>query len=246
MTRSGHGQPEFADEGFTLIELLVAMTLLVAVMAAFLLMYLAFGTSGRSTQALSQTQGSTHLVIRQLESDIRSADPLLQWPASPSDVPASIGGMGTANTDKIAMYLPVDSLLSCPSGSVPTTTSGSLTPFEAGGTFSADVIWVYDATAGTLNRYVYANCGNGFGWQTTPEMSLSNVVDAPGTMFSAVSAGTQATLGVTVAANQAAPTCASAMTISISAKASSQTSPFKVAETIPLPNQPAVKGFACS
>jgi len=234
------------DGGFTLVELTVAMGLLVAVLAGFLLMFFAFGTAGRNTQELSQSQSNTRAAMRQLESDVASADPLLEWPAS--GVPSPIGTGSVANTDEIAMYLPVDPLLPCGAagGTVPTTSSGSLSPYSAAGTFFADVIWVYSPAAGTLSRYTYASCGGTAAWQTTPDLTLSGVVNASGTMFTQTSAGTQANLSGTVAADQAVPSCASALTVTIETKTRSETTAFKVSETIPLPNQPAVKGFACS
>ena len=234
-----------ADGGFTLVELVVALGLLTFVMAGFYLMFFAFGKAAGNSEQLSQSQSLTRLAVRQLESDIRGADPLLQWPAS--GVPGSIAGSGTANTDMIAMYLPVDPLTPCARPTT-TTTSPLPSPFSSTftGTFTANVVWVYNPTTHILARYsTSANCSGALTWQTGQEVALYNVKNASGTMFTITSAGTQATIsGAT--ADQAAATSASAITVSILTQPKGQTLPFKISVTLPLPNQLALKGFACS
>ena len=231
------------DSGLTLVEVVIALAMLTLIMAAFYVMFLAFGDSATNSQQLSQSQGSTQLVVRQLESDLRSADPLLQWPST--GVPTSITGSGAPNTDMIALYLPVDALSPCPRPTT-TTTSALPSPYTSARTFIANVVWVYNPATHILARYsTSATCGGSLTWQTSPEVKLTNVKDAAGTMFTATSAGTQATItGAT--ADQAAPTCASAVAVSVITQSKRQSTPFKIGVTLPLANQSAVKGFACS
>jgi hypothetical protein len=239
------------------------MTILLIIMAAFFLMYFAFAQSGANTLSYAHQQGEVRSVVRILEADLRSADPLTTVPASftsavtlPAGTVTSGGTTGTSPTDVIAMYTTDDRYSPCAAGT--TTTTAVPSPFLSS-PFSANVVWAYNSAAQTLTRYSYVTpnssasttiCKNG-GW-IADGVVLDDVTNAHGTMFtisqSTSLADPQATVPTsTTVPNQAAPACGAAVSILISVqnKSVGEQLAFSERTSLPLPNQIAVQGQAC-
>ena len=234
------------DGGFTLVELVVSMGLLTFVMAGFYLMFFAFGnaaTNSRPALAEPGLHASGGPPAR-----VRHAKRRSTRPVAVERRPGSDRGQrhGQHRHDR---HVPAGRSPDSPCARPTTTTTSPLpSPFRSTftGTFIANVVWVYNPTTHILARYsTSANCSGALTWQTGQEVTLYNVKNASGTMFTITSAGTQVTIsGAT--ADQAAATCASAIIVSIITQPKGQTVPFKISVTLPLPNQLALKGFACS
>lgn len=239
------------------------MTILLIIMAAFFLMYFAFAQSGANTLSYAHQQGEVRSVVRILEADLRSADPLTTVPASftsavtlPAGTVTSGGTTGTSPTDVIAMYTTDDRYSPCPAGT--TTTTAVPSPFLSS-PFSANVVWAYNSTAETLTRYSYVTpdssastmiCKNG-GW-IADGVVLDDVINAPGTMFTISQGSSPAESQATVPAsttvtNEAAPACGATVSVLISVQNKSVGEQLDYSErtSLPLPNQTAVQGQAC-
>ncbi|HLI44240.1 MAG TPA: hypothetical protein VKU92_07200 [Acidimicrobiales bacterium] len=248
------------DEGLTMVELLVSLLLMSIFLGAFFALYVNFAKSSVNTVNYSEQQGQVRNVVRVLDADLRSADPLTLVPASflsavtlPSATVTSPGANDATPTDVIAMYEVDDRYDPCPTSSSTTTTVP--TPYESSH-FAANVVWAYDSSTGTLTRYSFVPANSGStgicktgGW--IAGMSLADVVNANGTMF-AISQGssslTQATTPTsTTIPNQAAPVCGVSVTVTLSldAKSTGQQIPLHVRSTVPLPNEPALLAQAC-
>jgi prepilin-type N-terminal cleavage/methylation domain-containing protein len=228
-------QRSYDDAGMSLVELLVSMAIILVIVAAFAFLYLALSSSATDTGYLSQSQGTVRNVVRVLEADLRSADPLLLVPSSFTADPN-----GPANTDVVALYTPDDRYSPC------TRTTGSSippSPFVAQ-TFTANVIWAYDPVARTLTRYSYCSGA----W--TPAMTLSNTATQRATpsMFTPsqdTGSGTQVAIPTATIVNQSTPVCATSVTISIQVQAKGQSTVFRTRTAVPLENAASATGFGC-
>jgi type II secretory pathway pseudopilin PulG len=234
----------------TLVELVVTMAVVLVISVVVLTLYGAFSSTAADSRALSVSQERVHTVMRVLEADVRSANPLLLVPSSftldPTAVTSS-GASGTTPTDVIAMYETTDSFSPCthrvsnPSGTVPSP----FLPSAVG----ANVIWAYNPGAHTLTRYSYCAADTSPAWKQS--LVLFNVVNAKGTMFTisqngASVVGTQTqTPTTTTVTNQAAPVCGTSLTISVRTKARTQVIPYAVQLAVALPNETGVEAQAC-
>ncbi|MCU1493074.1 MAG: hypothetical protein JWO62_838, partial [Acidimicrobiaceae bacterium] len=91
------------DAGMTLVELVVTMALLLLVTTLVLTVYRVFSSSAADSRTLSVSQERVHSVLRILEADVRSANPLLLVPSSFTLDPSppavtSTGASGTSST----------------------------------------------------------------------------------------------------------------------------------------------------
>lgn len=233
----------------TLVELLVTMALLAVVTTVVLSLFHAFSSSAADSRTLSVSEERLHGVMRILEADVRSADPLLVVPASftldPS--PPAITSSGTTGTDVIAMQESQATFSPC--ANPPPATAGTVpSPFLPSPT-GANLIWAYDPTTHSLTRYSYCANDNPPAWE--PGTSLLDVVNPAGTMFQvhqdvAAYSGTQATTpSSTTVVNQAAPACATSLGIDVTTRASGQAISYSIELAVSLPNQGAVEVQAC-
>src|SRR5690348_14587753 len=95
------------EDGFTLVELLVAMFSMMVLIGGFIYVNLQFSESSTNTQQLTQGAGAARNIVRALEADLRSANPLLLVPSSFTADPngsSNSGPNGTTPTDIVAMY----------------------------------------------------------------------------------------------------------------------------------------------
>lgn len=237
------------DEGMTLVELLVAMAIMLVIMAAFFALYFGLSGSASNTVAYSHQQSNVRNVMRVLEADLRSADPLTLVPATFTSDPngsSAVGTSGTTSTDIVAMYEAKDRYSPCSGGSTTTNSNyQSPSPFVASA-FMANVIWAYDPVAGTLTRY--SDCSGSW----TAGMELGDVTTAAKTMFTAssvYSSQTQITsvptISGTTMVGQVAPLCGTSVRAVIKVSNKGQQIPFRVRVVVPLPNQTAVQSEAC-
>ncbi|MHB1510490.1 MAG: PilW family protein [Acidimicrobiales bacterium] len=240
------------DSAFSLVELLVTMSILLIVTAIVAMIYGPLSSQATNTTNLAQNEGRVRNVVRVLEADLRSADPLLLVPSSftadPDGTSAS-GTYSTSPTDIVAMYEPTDRYSPCPAPP-PSTSSAVPTPFEES-PFAANVIWAYDpgpgANAGTLIRYSYCPSSSSL-W--TPGLVLRDVVNAPATMFALTQTSLPLSLQSptptsTTIPNQAAPACGRVERIYIQVRSRAERTPYTIRATIDLPNQVAVQPGAC-
>lgn len=231
------------EAGFTLVELVIAMALVLVIMAAFFLMFFSFGSSGTSSADLSEVQGSARNVIDVLEADLRSADPLVEVPASFAADPTAVPG------DVVAMVELTDRYAPCPSATTTVATSlsslsGLPSPYLSS-SYVANVVWADDTSTRTLTRYSYADCNGVPGWY--PDLVLRDVVDPPGTTFTLTSAGTQASASAASSVSgSSTPACATAVTVTLELRKPKASSAFRVRLVVPLPNQKAVEVQACT
>jgi prepilin-type N-terminal cleavage/methylation domain-containing protein len=228
------------ESGMTLIEMIVAMLIMAALLAGFSFMYLAYSRSGEGTTQLTASQGSTRTVVRVLEADLRSADPL-ELPGT-----VSLGSLtppGAGDQDYLVMFEPTDAFAPCKTTPVPPAVpSGSLPVVLVP---APNVVWSYSKATGVLTRWSYVNCGSGAQWRAG--MTLRNIVDAAGTMFLLTGTGSQVPSIPTGETGQAAvAVCATGVKIRIQTSTKSQTTPFKLDVTVPLPNETSVEGQACN
>lgn len=240
------------DRGFTLVEMLVAMTTLLIIVVSFSFLYYSFQTLGFNTTGYAEAQGTERTVIRILEADARSADPLTLVPATFTQDPA-----GARNSDVIGMFEQVDTYATSPSGggvcpgggttTVATTTSLPA-PFASGNVI-ANVVWAYDPTAGTVTRYSWCTSTNG--WRAD-DVVLKGVSNASGTMFKFVAPSSSATSQITTPPtstsnpNSAAPACAASLDVLVTTKTVKGGFPFTVQVNVVLPNQPGVLAQGCA
>ncbi len=241
------------DSAFSLVELLVTMSILLIVTAIVAMIYGPLSSQATNTTNLAQNEGRVRNVVRVLEADLRSADPLLLVPSSftaDPDGTSNPGSYGTSPTDIVAMYEPTDRYSPCP-GSPPSSSSAVPTPFEEQ-PFAANVIWAYDpgpgANAGTLIRYSYCAASSS-PW--TPGVELRDVVNAPASMFTLAQTSSPPALQSqtptsTTIPNQAAPACGRVERIYIQVRSSAERTPYTIRSAIDLPNQVAVQTGACS
>lgn len=234
------------DAGITLVEVLVAMTLIVAVMAAFFLIFLSFSRSATSTRQYTQQQQASLGVLRVMQADVRSANPLVLVPSS-----FTLDPNGTAPGQVVALDEVNDRFSPCrPAAPVPNP--APVTPFTVSTTsIVANLVWAYDPgprlsggpadpNAGTLIRYSYCP-GDTPVWQRS--LVLGNVVGNTGTTIFTVSQDVsgglpQATIPpATTIANQSVPVCANSLRIVVQARASAQAPVFTFATAVPLENQ---------
>jgi prepilin-type N-terminal cleavage/methylation domain-containing protein len=242
----------WGDDGLTLIELLVTMLIMLAVMGAFLIMFVSLNSSATSTTALSQSQGQVRNIMRILEADLRSSDPLLLVPASftsggydPGAI-TSPGAQGISPTDVVALYSIYDSYSPCRTSQSPNPPS----PYQPQ-TYTPNVIWALNATNKTLTRYSLCNAI----W--TPDEVLRNVTTPrAGTgsgatgMFTVAQdfTSTGSTLNqqpLPANSTQSTPVCGTSITISIEVTGVKRGTPFRVRAVITLTNQPAASPFGC-
>jgi hypothetical protein len=223
----------------TLVELSVAMVVMTGVLIGFMFMYLMLNRSGQGTTQLTASQSSTRLVERVLEADIRSADPL-EYPQLAANItPGQFPG--TADTDYVAMFETIDGYSPCQTTPTPPSVPTGPLPFVT--VEEPNVVWSYAASTGILTRWSYVSCGAGSpSWHSG--LQLRNVIDPAGTMFSLTGVGTQT--ATTVAGEVAVPSCADAVSVNMKTTTRSQTTPFKLNVTLPLPNQQSVEDQACS
>jgi hypothetical protein len=236
----------------TLVELLVTMALLTVVTTVVLSLYHAFSSSAFDSRTLSVSEERLHGVMRILEADVRSADPLLVVPSSFTLDPSppavtSSGTTGTTPTDVIAMQESQATFSPCTNP--PPATAGTVpSPFLPSPT-SANLIWAYDPTTHSLTRYSYCANDSPPAWE--PGIDLLDVVDPAGTMFQvhqdvATYSGTQATTpSSTTVVNQAAPACATSLGIDVTTRSNGQAISYSVELAVSLPNQGAVEVQAC-
>lgn len=225
----------------TLVELLVAMSILVVVITGFTFMYISLNRSGIGTTQLTASQSSARVVVRVLEADIRSADPLiLPQSVSLGNLPVS----GTPDADYIVMFEATDSFSPCKTTPVPPSVPDGSEPYVVVPT--PNLAWVYTpgqaGGTGTLTRWSYVDCGSGAKWQ--PGMQLQNVVTPAGQTFLLTGTGPQITTMLSGVA--ALPVCATGVRIRVQTTTKSQTTPFKLDVTLPLPNSGSVEAEACS
>lgn len=246
------------DDGLTLVELLVAMALLLVVMASFFVLYGILSGAASNVVPFSQEQGTVRNVMRALEADLRSADPLVLVPSSFTADPNGVtnpGPSGTGPTDVVAMYEEKDSFSPCGSSSTTTTTTvasstttqPSVPQSYVAGPTSANVIWAFDPTTQILTRYSYCASGLSSGW--VAGISLPNLRNSSGTMFQVAQDNTSSTQITTPTSttvpNQAAPVCGTSITVVITVKTKQEQTPFRARVVVPLTNQPAVAAQAC-
>lgn len=236
----------------TLVELLVAMVLLAIVMTTFFLAFEAFVGSSTDTIHLSIAQGTARNTMRILEADLRSANPLLLVPASFTEDPngvSSSGASATSPTDVVAMAEDDDLYSPCPSGASPGPVNLPA-PYLAQ-PVGANVVWAYDPGPGpnadTLTRYSYCPADTPI-WVAGPV--LRDVVQPSATMFTVSQATATPSAQVTspsttVVANQASPVCGSSVDVQVTVTARGQRTALRLAVTIPLPNQAAMRTTAC-
>lgn len=241
-----------ADAGMTLVELLVTMALLAVVTTVVLSLYHAFSSSAVDSRTLSVSEERLHGVMRILEADVRSADPLLVVPSSFTLDPSppavtSSGTAGTTPTDVIAMQESQATFSPC-SNPPPATVGTVPSPFLPS-PMSANLIWAYDPTNHSLTRYSYCANDSPPAWE--PGIKLLDVVDPAGTMFQVhqdltTYSGTQATTPPsTTVVNQAAPACATSLGIDVTTRSNGQAISYAVDLAVSLPNQGAVEVQAC-
>lgn len=253
------GRRAAPDDGVTLIELLVALSLITVVMIGFFVMFLAFANSATGTRQYTFAQEQSLTVVRVLEADVRSADPLLV--ASPfggsgavsldRNGTASAGPNGVGKTDVIAMYETNDRYSPCFSGTV---TPPPFTPFTAAvAAFSANVVWAYDpgpgANAGVLTRYSYCPAASPQ-WQRT--LTLRGVTNTGGTMFQVAqdtSGGQplpQASIpSPTSVPNQSVPVCGNSLQIVVKTQNGKNSAVFTARGHVPLENEGDYEFVAC-
>lgn len=225
------------DAGMTLVELLVAMSILVVVVTAFTFMYVALNRSGIGTGQLTASQSSARVVVRVLEADIRSADPLiLPQSVSLGNLPVS----GAEDADYVVMFEASDPFSPCKTTPVPPSVPDGSVPYVVVPT--PNVAWTYNHSTGILTRWSYADCGSGAKWHQG--MQLQNVVTPAGQTFFITGAGAQITAMLSGVA--ALPVCATGMRIRVQTTTKAQTTPFKLDVTLPLPNSGSVEAEACS
>lgn len=241
------------DSAFSLVELLVTMSILLIVTAIVAMIYGPLSSQATNTTDLAQNQGRVRNVVRVLEADLRSADPLLLVPSSftaDPDGTSNSGLYGTKATDIVAMYEPTDRYSPCP-GSPPSTSSAVPTPFEES-PFAANVIWAYDpgpgANAGTLIRYSYC-AGSSSPW--TPGVVLRDLVNASASMFTLAQTSSPLSLQSptptsTTIPNQSAPACGRVMQVYLQVRSSAERTPYTIRAAVDLPNQVAVQSGACA
>jgi hypothetical protein len=213
------------------------MTVISVVLAGFMFMYLSLNRSGQGTTQLTASQSSTRTVVRVLEADVRSADPL-EVPSSAQNITAGTFP-GTADTDYIAMFESADPFSPCKTTPTPPSVPSGSLPMVV--LQAPNVVWSYSPATGRLTRWSYVDCGSGAKWYAG--MYLGNVVDPAGTAFLVLGAGTQITTGVTGQA--ALPLCASGVKVRIQTATKGQTTAFKLDVTLPLPNEQSVEAPAC-
>jgi predicted component of type VI protein secretion system len=230
----------------------MAMALMMSIMGAFGLVFIGLSSLGTSTQSFTQSQTTTRITVRVLAADLRSADPLLLTPTSftgDSHGISTTGAQGSNGTDVIAMYEANDTYSPCRTQSAPTNSSLP-SNFESQ-PVAANVIWAYDpgpgSNAATLTRYSYCPL-NTPAW--TAGFRMKNVSDLSGTMFTesqdSSSPLNQATTpSSTTLLNQAAPACASSLTVLATVKPTHSTVGFTISVTVALPNQAGVAASAC-
>lgn len=244
---------EATGAGFSLVELLVTMVILLVVVSILATIYGPLASQSTNTTDFSQNQGRARNVLRVLEADLRSADPLLLVPSSFTADPngsSNSGTYGTGPTDIIAMYETNDRYSPCPVQAVTSTSAAVPTPFEQQ-PFAANVIWAFDpgpgADTGTLVRYSYCPQSSP-AW--SPGIDLRDVVNAGGTMFS-LSQGTTPpsqqlpTPSSTTIPNQTSPACGSVMNVFLTLSSRGERTPFILRVAVDLPNQGAVQPGAC-
>lgn len=228
------------DGGMTLVELSVAMLVMALVITGFSFAYLGLNRSGQGTTQLTESQGSTRTVVRVLEADLRSADPL-ELPQS-----VSLGSFvppGTGDEDYLVMFEASDPFSPCKTTPVPPSVPSGSVPIVS--VEAPNLVWSYSAATGTLTRWSYVDCGSGAKWQSG--LKLQNVIDPAGTMFLLTGTGPQQTSMVTGLSGQAAlAVCATGVKVHIQTTTKGQTTPFKLDVTVPLANEPSVEAQACS
>lgn len=236
------------DSGTTLVELLVTLAIFSVVIASVFEIFGVFSFSSTSTRTLTFSQENVHTVLRILEADVRSADPLLLVPSSFTADPSgssAVGANGTNPVDVIAMQEDNDAFSAC-SGASSTTSTSLPSPFLSTPT-SANVIWAYSPTTGTLSRYSY--CTSSATW--TAGMTLTHLANATQTMFQAAQDGATSVLpqaptpSPTTVTNQGAPLCGESLLIVLVDKARSQSIPFVIRQSVQLPNQTGVEEQEC-
>ena len=225
------------DGGFTLVELLISLSLILVVMGGFFSLFFALTGAANTVGVSTRLQENTRNVVRVLEADVRSADPLTLVPSSfPNDPTgtSNAGPNGTSPTDVIAMYEVSDRYSPCRTTS---TVPAVQSPFQIL-PVAANLVWAFDPVARSLTRYSY--CANS-GW--TAGMSLPDVVDAGATMFRAAQDTNATPLAQqplptsTVVANQSTPVCGVSLAVVVSVKPPRQANSFTVRASLPLENQ---------